>query len=86
MYRCVDAAAITLVHTPMPPAARSGAAGGGAAGAAATSGLIRLLPWRLGQARQLTASWLLAATGTIGREKDSLRAAPCLRAGQVVCD
>jgi len=51
MYRCVDAAAITLVHTPMPLAARSGAAGGGTAGAAATSGLIRLLPWRLGQAQ-----------------------------------
>ncbi len=60
MYRCVDAAAITLVHTPMPPAVRSGAAGGGAADAAATSGLIRLLPWRLVPARQLTASWLSA--------------------------
>ena len=60
MYRCVGAAAITLAHTPMPLAARSGAAGGGAAGAAATSGLIRLLPWRLGPARQLTASWLSA--------------------------
>jgi len=60
MYRCVDAAAITLVHTCMPVPARSGAAGGGAAGAAATSGLIRLLPWRLGPARQLTASWLSA--------------------------
>ncbi len=60
VYRCVDAAAITLVHTPVPLAARSGAAGGGAAGAAATSGLIRLLPRRLGPARQLTASWPLA--------------------------
>jgi hypothetical protein len=32
-------------------------AGGGAAGAAATPGRIRLLPWRLGPARQLAASW-----------------------------
>ncbi len=60
MYRRVDAAAIPLVHTPVPLAARAGAAGGGAAGAAATSGLIRLLPRRLGPARQLTASWPLA--------------------------
>ena len=43
--------------------ARSGAAGGGAAGAAATPGRIRLLPWRLGPARQLTASWWLDGPG-----------------------
>jgi hypothetical protein len=41
MYRCVDAAAIMLVHTTMPLPAPSGAAGGAAAGAAAIPGSIQ---------------------------------------------
>jgi hypothetical protein len=52
----VDAAAIMLMSTTMALAAQSGVAGGGAAGVAATSGSIQLLLWRLGRARQLSAS------------------------------
>ena len=48
---------IMLVHTTMSLAARPGAAGCGTAGAAATSGLIRLVSWRLGSsARRVPAS------------------------------
>jgi len=56
MYRRADAAAIMLMRTTMALAAPSGVAGGSAAGVAATPGSIQLLLWRLGRARQLSAS------------------------------